>query len=163
MSKSLKIILLLAVTITGSSVCAQTWGTTISDPAIDAARLQMINKVGVNTIVSARFQAAQNRLAIFDQRITSLLSKTSSTCLIKADAAKSLVAARTLLSSVDMGSLIVAPDKKNSSTGPIIDASAAGSIKDTLEKSLLGMKDSVNKISSCPQYKPSAANLTTPR
>ena len=130
------------------------WGVSISDPAIDAIRMKMIESVGVDTVVVSRFEAAQNRLSILEKRTSSLLSKTSDSCKSKSTAVKSLKEVETLLSSVHISNILTVPSNgKNKLEKSVINTSIADSIQAILSKSLAEMKSIVNTISECPQYK----------
>jgi hypothetical protein len=146
------------------------WGVKVTDPAIDAMRNQMIQQVGVDAVVTARFSAAINRLTILDARIVSLLNNIPSTCTFKSAATKELSAARTVLSSVDTQAIISVPDmqsesNKNTASNSrdsisIIDPAAATELQATLETSLSGMKSAVGMASRCPTITPSGATAS---
>ena len=135
-----------------------TWGVTAHGPELDKARMQMIQYVGVDAAITARFQAAYNRLSILDQRIVMLLSKTSNTCPQKTLAIKTLDSATKTLATVDTSKIVV-PDE--STTKLVVDATAVSDIKTALDQSLVGMKDTITTLSLCPQYQTPTKTTTT--
>lgn len=141
----------------------RTWGVKVSDPAIDAMRAEMIQQVGVDAVVTARFSAAINRLNILDTRITTLIANTAISCPQKKTATRELTAAQNMLSTVDTFALIsktpidktlVSSQKRSiDQTAPsIIDPIAAVSTQATLDMTLNKMKSAVATVSLCPQY-----------
>jgi hypothetical protein len=125
------------------------WGVTAHGSELDKAREQMIQYVGVDTVITARFQAAYNRLNILDQRIFMLLSKTANTCPQKVTATKTLDSATKTLATVDTSKLVV-PD--GTTTNLIIDTTAVTDIKTALDQSLTDLKSTITTLSFCPQY-----------
>ena len=109
----------------------------------------MIQTVGVDAVITARFQAAFNRLNILDQRIVMLLSKTSNTCTQKVLATKTLASATKTLSAIDT-SRVVVPEATTAKL--VVDTVAVADIKSALDQSLVDMKSAITTLSLCPQY-----------
>ena len=125
------------------------WGVTVHDAGVEQVRQKMIQTVGVDAVITARFQAAFNRLNILDQRIVMLLSKTSNTCTQKVLATKTLASATKTLSAIDT-SRVVVPEATTAKL--VVDTVAVADIKSALDQSLVDMKSAITTLSLCPQY-----------
>lgn len=128
------------------SISAHAWGVKVRDPRIVTIQAQLIQQIGVDSVITARFEAALSRLSILDQRITSRINKTVDTCTFKTQATRALAGAQTTLS--DANAMTLTVDSK-------VDGALVTKGETILTQSLSEMQASLSLIARCPQYQTS--------
>lgn len=164
---------------------ARSWGVSLSDSVVNGMRDEMIKQVGIDAVITARFESARNRLEILGTRLDSRIDQTDKSCPTLSAARKSLDASVTTLRSVDTASLVVAVPTDANDTSyfqpvenideqatmgqgniPVkvaIDTRAVTTTQTTLDTSLSNLRASAAALSKCPQYVQTSANAETSR